>query len=291
MLQIGEFSQLGQVTVRTLRHYAQLGLLEPAHIDASSGYRYYHLDQLPQLHRILALKDLGFPLDQVKGLVEEGVDLERLQEMLQSRQSDLQQELAESHRRLEQVQARLAMLRQGSADSDEFEVLIKSVPGFYLLGMRQTVPTVGQVGQFCGLHMRALGSAIAAHGLSPDGGSLNFYHMGEYRETDLDVESGLIIEAQSEKKLDQGIYIRQEPAVEHMASLVRTTSFDRLTESVLALLQWVALNGYTYAGPLREIHLFGDPTTVDETEEVVLELQIPVARREAPQTPPLLPNL
>jgi DNA-binding transcriptional MerR regulator/effector-binding domain-containing protein len=290
MLQIGEFSQLGQVTVRTLRHYAQLGLLEPAHVDSSSGYRYYHLDQLPQLHRILALKDLGFPLDQVKGLLEEGVEVDRLQDMLLSRQSDLERELADNQRRLGQVEARLAMLRQGSRFSDDYDVLIKSTPGFYMLGVRQIVPTVDQIGHYCDLHLTTLRAALKKHRLTPAGGSLNLYHMDEYRENDLDVESGLIIEAHPDEDLGDGIYIRQETPVEYMASLVCTTSFAILTESVLALLQWVAVNGYSYAGPLREIHLFGNPLQVDENEEVVLELQIPVAKRDRDRNLSPIPN-
>lgn len=283
MLQIGEFSRLGQVTVRTLRHYAQLGLLEPAHVDASSGYRYYDLDQLPQLHRILALKDLGFPLDQVKDLIESGVSVDQLQEMLLARQGDLERELAENQRRLHQIEARLALLRHGQDDFGSYEVLVKPAPGFHMLGIRETVPKVDQVGDYCDLHFRKLTQALHKHDLIQIGGSLNLYHLDEYRESDLDVESGLIIEPQPAGELGGGIYIRHEPTVERLASLVRSTTFNNLTESVLVLLQWVAVNGYTYAGALREVHLFGDPTEVEEFEEVVLELQIPVAKRASAQ--------
>ena len=283
MLQIGEFSQLGQVTVRALRHYAQLGLLEPAHVDGSSGYRYYHLDQLPELHRILALKDLGFPLEQVKNLLDHGVSFDQLQEMLMDRQGVLERELVENQRRLQQVGARLTMLRQEPGDSDSYEVLIKPTPGFHVLGIREIVPTVERVGEYCDLHIRALKVALESRNLQRAGGSLNFYHMDEYRETDLDVESGLIIEPQPAEEFGDGTYIRYESTVERMASLVCTTSFERLTENVLALLQWVAINDFTYAGALREVHLFGDPTEVGDNDDVVLELQIPVAKREGTQ--------
>ncbi|HET8910910.1 MAG TPA: MerR family transcriptional regulator, partial [Ktedonobacteraceae bacterium] len=69
MLKIGEFAQVGQVSIATLRHYDQLGLLKPIALDPVSGYRYYALDQLPRLNRILVLKDLGFPLDQISQLL------------------------------------------------------------------------------------------------------------------------------------------------------------------------------------------------------------------------------
>lgn len=73
MLKIGEFSALAQVSIRTLRHYDEVGLLKPLHVEAESGYRYYSVSQLPRLHRILALRDLGFPLDRITAALEEGV--------------------------------------------------------------------------------------------------------------------------------------------------------------------------------------------------------------------------
>ncbi len=63
VLKIGEFSRLSQVTVKTLHHCDELGLLQPAHIDQFTGYRYYTVEQLPRIHRIMALKELGLSLE------------------------------------------------------------------------------------------------------------------------------------------------------------------------------------------------------------------------------------
>jgi DNA-binding transcriptional MerR regulator len=63
MLKIGNFSKLSQVSVKTLHYYDQIGLLRPAKIKRFTGYRYYTIDQLPRLNRILALRDLGFSLE------------------------------------------------------------------------------------------------------------------------------------------------------------------------------------------------------------------------------------
>ena len=62
MFKIGDFSRLAQVSVRMLRHYDKLGLLEPSYTDRFTGYRYYTIDQLPRLNRIVALNDLGLTL-------------------------------------------------------------------------------------------------------------------------------------------------------------------------------------------------------------------------------------
>jgi DNA-binding transcriptional MerR regulator len=76
MFNIGEFSRLGGVSVRTLRHYDEIGLLRPATVDPDTGYRGYSADQLGQLNRIMALKELGLSLTQARRLLD-GITLER----------------------------------------------------------------------------------------------------------------------------------------------------------------------------------------------------------------------
>lgn len=73
-LKIGEFSKLCRVTIKTLRHYEELGLLCPAEIDDYSGYRYYEIGQAVRLNRILHLKCLGLSLDEIRELFEQGAD-------------------------------------------------------------------------------------------------------------------------------------------------------------------------------------------------------------------------
>ncbi len=87
-IKIGNFARIGQVTVQTLRHYDDLGLLKPSEVDALSGYRYYTLEQLPRLHRILALKDLGFSLEQIARLLEEDLPPAELRGMLRLKQDE-----------------------------------------------------------------------------------------------------------------------------------------------------------------------------------------------------------
>ncbi|MEZ4669878.1 MAG: MerR family transcriptional regulator [Anaerolineae bacterium] len=81
MFKIGEFSRLTRVSLKTLHHYDEIGLFKPAHVDPFTSYRYYTFDQLPHLNRILALKGLGFTLEQIRQLVsgdvnEYGIDVE-----------------------------------------------------------------------------------------------------------------------------------------------------------------------------------------------------------------------
>jgi predicted transcriptional regulator YdeE len=107
MLKIGEFAKKGQVTVKTLRHYDKLGLLKPAWIDRFTGYRYYALEQMPRLNRIMALKDLGFTLEQTGRILQNELTVDELRGMLRLKCAELEQRIEEEQARLTQVESRL----------------------------------------------------------------------------------------------------------------------------------------------------------------------------------------
>src|SRR5260221_4653105 len=95
MMRIGDFSKLSRVSIKPLRYYDEMGLLKPISIDGSTGYRSYAASQLPRLNRILALKDLGFSLQQIGQVLNEGVSSEQLHGMLRLKRAELQQQIAE----------------------------------------------------------------------------------------------------------------------------------------------------------------------------------------------------
>lgn len=99
MFKIGDFSQLTRVPVSTLRYYADRGLLEPAHTDPYTSYRYFTLDQLP-LNRILALKDLGLSLEEITFLLDGELSAEQLRGMLRLKQAELSEEIQTAQERL-----------------------------------------------------------------------------------------------------------------------------------------------------------------------------------------------
>lgn len=92
MLTIGDFARHGRVSVRMLRHYDAIGLLRPARVDPASGYRLYAAAQLTTLNRVIALKDLGFTLQQVGTILTEQVSAGELRGMLRLRRAELEPE-------------------------------------------------------------------------------------------------------------------------------------------------------------------------------------------------------
>src|SRR5262245_37044805 len=110
MFRIGEFSKIAQVPGSLLRYYDQIGLLKPAHIDQWTGYRYYSAKQLPRLHRILALKELGLTLEQITRLVEEEVSAAEIRGMLILKKAQVEHTVQEEMTRLRSLEARLQLI-------------------------------------------------------------------------------------------------------------------------------------------------------------------------------------
>lgn len=146
MLKIGEFAQEAQVTIKALRHYAKLGLLKPIWIDRFTGYRYYSREQLSRLDRILALKDLGFSLEQIGQVLQQELTLEELRGMLRLKHAELAQHIREEQARLTRIEERLHRIEQADdallsfvtpqKEQLEMEPEIVTKPAFTAVGLK-----------------------------------------------------------------------------------------------------------------------------------------------------------
>lgn len=283
MYKIGEFSRLGQVSTRMLRHYDQLGLLKPGQIDKFTGYRYYTIDQLARLHRILALRGLGLPLEQIAQLLEDEDELsvEKLRGMLLVRRADLKLELQNKHQQLAEVEARLRQIEQAGQPSP-YEILIKAVPAQPVASIRQIVPTVGEMDYYCRTMYQQLYAALARRGITPLQPEITLYHAEEYTEIDLDVETAVAIQPKHLQHAphDDGPTFRELPASELTAALIYEGPFGEMMPAILALLAYIGAHRHTAAGPMRELHLSSPAHDADGVAQAnpVIELQVPIHR-------------
>ena len=93
-----------QVTVKTLRHYEQKGLLLPDEVDEWTGYRYYSIDQMQKLQDIRDLQRLGFSLEETKVLYEEDShtpNIRQLTEKIKETEIQLKQLIARRNQLLD----------------------------------------------------------------------------------------------------------------------------------------------------------------------------------------------
>jgi DNA-binding transcriptional MerR regulator len=99
LLTIGEFARMTHLSVKALRHYDDVGLLSPAEVDGSSGYRRYATGQVPLAHVIRRFRDLDMPLEEIRIVLNASdvaardqvivAHLERMQETLERTQASV----------------------------------------------------------------------------------------------------------------------------------------------------------------------------------------------------------
>lgn len=141
MFRIGEFSKITGVTIETLRHYDVLGLFKPANVDPFTGYRYYSARQLPSLHHILALKEVGFSLEEIARILQEKPTNAELRGMLKAQLARAEQEIQNAQQRQERILARLNTLSLEDT-MPAYEITLKPVKMLTIAAIREVVPTL-----------------------------------------------------------------------------------------------------------------------------------------------------
>ena len=271
MIRIGDFARLAQVSVATLRHYDELGLLKPAIVDRFTGYRYYSTAQLPRLNRILALKDLGFTLEQIARTLSGGLTPALLRGMLMLKLAETEQRVTEEQERLSRIEARLRQIEMEDRMPD-YDVVLKTVPAMLVAACRVTIPTNEQVPQYLGNAYAAVYDHMRIHGLKDSGLCLAVWHSPADVFSDEDAEAVVPIDRPVPGTDRVAVYELPEVQV---AAVVHHGDFADFTQGHVALMKWIEANGYRIAGPYREIYLKHDRRNLADT---TTEIQFPVEK-------------
>lgn len=278
MLKISDFSRLARIPAKTLRYYDEIGLFAPAHIDRFTGYRYYALDQLPRLYRILALKSLGLSLDEIRRLLAEDLPAEQIRGMLRRRQAEIQQRLEEEQMRLQFVEFKLQQLEQ-EGNMFEYEVVLKSVPAYRVASIQTVTPDWPHIGVTLDKAFDTVADYIRSHGARISDNSetcgITIYLDPEYRETDIQLEAAIGYEGDLSGS-DQ-VQVYDLPALDQVASVIHHGSLSTVEKAYDAVLRWIEDNGYEITGPNREINL--EYERGGDESQYVTEIQFPVRIR------------
>ena len=268
MLKIGDFSSLAQVSIKTLRYYDQSGLLTPASIDPQTGYRYYSASQLSRLHRILALKDFGFALDQISTLLSGGITGEQMRGMLLLREAEQRQRVSDESDRLGRLTNRIQLIEQENLMN--YDVVIKDVPKQWIASIRETIPSYQSVGPLYAKVAAAVRPSMAQSLMS-----VAIWHDPEYKERDVDAEAGFYFKEKIPAADGASVYELPEVTA---ASIIHNGSYQQLPRAYDALLRWITSSGYQIDAPIRELYLHHKmPVRLDD-ESYVTELQVPVRK-------------
>ncbi|MFJ9678073.1 MerR family transcriptional regulator [Streptomyces sp. NPDC101194] len=274
MFTIGDFARHGRVSARMLRHYDAIGLLHPDRTDPATGYRFYGAAQLARLNRIIALKDLGFTLQQVQAVLDEQVGTEELRGMLRLRRAELEEAMAAAAARLTRVEARLRSIEsEGRMPADE--AAVKSIAAVRVAELTGTAagfepehitPVIGP------LYDRLL-PLLGTVGLGPSGPGIAYYEDAPEGGGAIVVHAGVTVSAPVGPLGDTGITVVELPPFE-AATIVHRGSMDGVLPTAQTLARWIDANGYRSTGYAREISL----ECPDDRDEWVTELQEPVTR-------------
>ena len=267
MIKIGDFARLGQVSIPTLRFYAEVGLLKPVSVDEASGYRFYSISQLPRLNRIMALKELGLTLQQIERLLNGKPTLDELRGMLALKQAETEQLVAAEQARLCRIEARLHQIEQESRMS-EFDVAVKAVPPTLVATCKVTIPTNDQASAFLGRAFDDVFGQLMTQGAKPTGSCGAIWHQSaEVLENEV-AETFVPIDRAFPET--ESVKVYETPAL-HVAVVVHQGGYENLPLMHQALLQWMETNGYEAVGSYREIY-----HSPPDAEIPVIEVQYPV---------------
>jgi DNA-binding transcriptional MerR regulator len=248
-----------------LHHYDEIGVLRPAHVDPGTGYRWYRADQLSRLNRILALRDLGFALEDIGPIVDDAVSLEELRGMLRLRQVEAHERLVSEATRLARVDDRLRQIEREDHMSD-YDIVVKPLESLHLA---VRVDTTGgfdeRLGEIVPRLFAALYGELGRDGVEPAGPGMAFYEDSGDERAPIRVLAAVPIDGDDATD----ITVRDLPAVPRAATTIHRGSMARCQEGYEALLQWADATNERIRGYSREVYLDCD----GEPETWVTELQ------------------
>ena len=257
MLSIGEFSKLCMVTTKTLRHYDLIGLLKPRELNNENGYRYYSVEQLCIMQKILRLKDYGFSLEEIKPLLDGDNNIlgYAMNKKLMELQQLLEQEIIKVHR----LKSDLIDLKKGDFMKQQLQISLVETAPINIATVRETI-SIKDFPQI----MKKLFSC----GLPCEGAPVAIYHSPDFNPESSDVEVGFPTSIKSEKTrmLEGGL----------CAKGVHLGDYSTLHESYMAIGKWIEDNGYKVVRPPYEKYI-NDPENTPK-EALITEIYFPIEK-------------
>ena len=267
-LKIGEFSRLMQVTVKTLRHYEQKGLLLPDEVDEWTGYRYYSIGQMQKLMDIRDLQRLGFSLDEIKELYEDDSHMPSIRQMTEK--------IKETEAQLQQLITRRERLLDWRNSRNEMKTMekfsIQSLPEIIVASHREVIPNYAALGPLCvnkiAPEMQRLGCKCPLPGYC-----FTIEHNKEYTPTDIDIEYCEQVEEMGANS--DIIQFKRLPAIPKALCMKHFGPYERFYESYTEAFRYMEEQGYKIAGHPRTCYVDG-AWNQEDPEKWLSIIQIPI---------------
>ncbi|MCL2372134.1 MAG: MerR family transcriptional regulator [Defluviitaleaceae bacterium] len=271
MFKIGEFSKMMRVSARMLRYYDQNGLFSPAETDRITGYRSYNARQIPQITRIIQLRDMGFSVEEIKEILPNYNNAAYMQQALQQKTQEITRQIHSEQAKLTNITAMRGKIMEEKNMVHNVE--LKSLPAEKVLSLREIIPG--------GEHEPAMWEKLAAFAKANNipyaqHGGYSLYHDEEHKDSNLDVEIAIPVTQLGHNK--DGFTFRELPAIPQAATIRFSGPYTNYNAAIEKLASWLEQNNYSFAGMLRG-HSIKTYSNAESEEDFLTELQVPVVER------------
>lgn len=271
MFKIGEFSKLTQVSIRMLRYYDEVGLLKPMKVDIFTGYRMYSANQILKLQKIVLLRDAKFKIAEIKDLLLRNKEV-NIADELEKKKNEIKKEIAQEKQRIEKIDNTLNEIRNKNFKV-HCSINFKKVDKILILSYRDTIPTYFDEGvlwhKLCDFIKRE-----KIYVKQDMYNNVAIYHDIDYKDEDVDVEVGMIVDKLGESK-DIFTY-REVESADKMAYAMVYGPYNNLAKAYEMLAYYLESHNEKMAEkPSRQICHVGVGDT-DNPEEYLTEIQIPL---------------
>lgn len=281
MFRIGEFSKITMTAITQLRYYDEIGLFQPEYTDQFTGYRYYSMAQVPKLHRILALKELGLSLDQIQRLIAGEISAEEIRGMLVLKKAQVEQDMRAELMRLRNIEIHLQQMTDGGRLPQD-GISLKRLPTAAFLGSRRSFPKLSDGAAYIIETSQRIPKRLPKTVL---GHFTILFHGEAFDIENADIELGFLLNSPVSTPVrfahDYELSTSLLPEVASAACALHAGPLDTIIETYARVGHWIEHNHYTLAGPVREV--FITPPQPDPQSETVCEIQMPVERQQAKQ--------
>jgi DNA-binding transcriptional MerR regulator len=254
-LAIGDFSRATHLSVKTLRHYHRIGLLEPADVDPHTGHRRYVTEQIPTAQVIRRFRALEMPLEEIQAVIA-APDVDTRNELIATHLGRLEQSLA----RTQEATASLRNLLQSPSSSAPVEH--RSAEAIPAVAVSEVIDVEDALSWYQGA-LGELYATLAAQSLptaGPGGGIFSNELFAHERGL-----ATIFVPCQGTVRPMGRVTLLVVPAAE-LATTVHTGTHNDIDRAYGALATYVTQHALAVDGPIREYYLVGQHDTRDESE-------------------------
>lgn len=273
MLSIGQFSKICKVSTKTLRYYAEIGLILPDEINPENGYRYYSINQLETMLFINRLKSYNLSLEEIKIILEspEAQD-EKLYIGLTKKKKEIIKQMQAFEKTLDQLNSDILNLKQGKSIMsylDSIDVQFVEIPTMYLVSIRKMVQQYEFAEEY-GHCFSQLFKKIQDNKLTILAPPMVLFHSDEFSTLGLDTEFAIPVKERTTNTRDF-----------HVGLCLKTVlygTYSNLSSVYAKQIKWAEKEGYESSNALYEVYI-NDPSTVSNHSELITEVYYPIKKK------------